>query len=225
LQIHLHDITIPVAEIVSEIIDELNAEYRSFLSGTSYDELASPSACLSVLRINGDYIEFFSLGDCVSIILTKDNKTEIFLDDSVVKLDGAVIENVISISRDKNITFSDALIYGRHQLIQNRKKLNKPDGYWILNLSGDGIKHAYTDSFPIGGIRCAAIMSDGFDEIVSLFRLYDYKTLMEKMENGDLDSLCDELFKLQDKDPAMDNYPRLSFRDDASAAWGKIAST
>ena len=40
-----------------------------------------------------------------------------------------------------------------------------------------------------------------------------------EMKSSSLDSLCDELFAEQEKDPSMDKYPRLNCRDDTSAVW------
>ena len=222
LQARLHDINKTIGEVVSDIISELRVEYKSFLSDAEYESFILPSACLSVLRINKNNIELFQIGDCVSLISTINDEIKVFLDDSVPKLDGAVVKNVVNISREKKIPYSDALVYSKEQLIHNRKKLNKSDGYWILDLSGSAIKHAYVNSFKVCDVRAAAIMSDGFAEIVELYGLYDYKTLMEKMAGGGLYSLCEELFKAQDEDSTMDKYPRLKLRDDSSAAWCSV---
>lgn len=222
MQARLYDVGREIKDIVLEAVNELNDEYKRLLPSAEYDSLATPSACLSVLRLNSDMIEFFQIGDCVSVILNKDNEVEVFLDDSVPKLDNMVIDTVIKISREKNIPYSDALIYGKEQLIHNRRKRNTPDGYWILDLSGIGVEHAYTKSFPVCDVKAAAIMSDGFADIVDLFHLYDYKTLMEKMESTGLNSLCDELFNAQDEDHTMVNYPRLKHRDDSSVAWFNV---
>ena len=178
-----------------------------------------PSACLSVLRVKGDKIEFFQLGDCVTIFLKTNDEIDVFLDDSVPKLDDAVVSNVLKISHEKGIAYADALIYGKEQLIYNRKKLNTPGGYQILELTGAGIEHAYTSTFSVCNLKAVSILSDGFAEIVDLYGLYDYKTLIYKMQTCDLDLLCDELFAAQNKDYTMEKYPRLKHRDDSSAVW------
>ena len=219
LQTRLHDIGKPIKDIVSEITNELCTQFKRFLAGAEYDLLDMPSACLSVLRAKGDKIEFFQLGDCVTIILKTNGEIDVFLDDSVLKLDNAVVSNVLKISREKSIPYADALIYGKEQLIHNRKKLNTPGGYEILELIGAGIEHAYTSNFSGYNIKAVSILSDGFAEIVDLYELYDYKTLMNKMETCDLNLLCDELFAAQNKDYTMGKYPRLKHRDDSSAVW------
>ena len=222
LQERLYDMSKTIKDILLEIISELNYEYTDFLSGGDCDALAMPSAGLSILRLNGDTIELFQLGDCVAIVLTKDNNIMVLFDDSLQKLDKEVIKNTIDISHKSKISFSKALMYVKDQLIRNRKRFNKPDGYWILDLSGVGVYHAYISNFAVRDVKAAAVMSDGFAEIVDLFKLYDYRNLLKKMEDDSLDSLCDELFKAQDTDPFMDKYPRLKRHDDSSAAWCAI---
>jgi len=222
LQIRLQRMDEKIEDILSEIIDELRAEYETFLPNADPNPFAMPSASLSILRLNRGCIELFQLGDCVTVLTTKDCDVEVFWDDSVVNLDNAVIETIVNISHEKKISYPDALMYKRDYLIHNRKKCNVPDGYWILDLSGIGIRHAYTNSFPACNVTAAAILSDGFAEIVRLYELYDYKRLMEQIEKYSLHLLCDELFKAQDQDVSMAKHPRLKHRDDSSAAWCSI---
>lgn len=223
LQERLYNTDKTIGNIVSEIINELRAEYDVFLSGEECDIVAMPSSGISILRLNGEKIEIFQLGDCMTMLLKKDDTVEVFIEEALPKLDAEVIQNIVKISYEKKITCSDALVYVKDQLIHNRKKLNKPDGYWTLDLSGVGIDNAYENSFPVCEMRAAAVMTDGFAEITDLFKLYDYSTLMKKFESEDLETLCDELFKAQDTDPTLDKYPRFKLRDDTSVAWFMVS--
>ncbi|MFY9297460.1 MAG: protein phosphatase 2C domain-containing protein, partial [Limnochordia bacterium] len=222
LQVRLRDVSLDIAEVLHQVTAELSAEYTRYLSNAKPDPLAAPSASLSIFRLRGEVIELFQLGDCLSIVTEINGRIETFLDDAVSKLDNAVIQHVLDVSRRKNISFSEALVYGQDMLIQNRNKRNTPDGYWVLDLSGVGIQHAVTRRFPTDEIHSLAVMSDGFAEIVSLYKLYDHQSLMKRMEECSLESLCDELFKVQAQDLTMEKYPRLKFRDDASAAWCRV---
>ena len=221
LQVRLRDVSLEISDVLHQVIAELNAEYTKFLSNAKPDPLATPSASLSIFRLRGEKTELFQLGDCLSILCDRNGNIKTYLDDSVSKLDSAVIQNVIAISRQKNIPFSEALAYGQDQLIQNRNKRNTPDGYWVLDLSGVGIEHAVTCSFPVDESIFSCDV-DGFAEIVGLYKLYDHDTLMKQMENCSLELLCDELFQVQDQDLTMDKYPRLKFRDDSSVAWCQV---
>jgi hypothetical protein len=223
LQERLCDAAKTIDTIVTESIKELREEYNAFLLGVKCDTLAMPSAGMAAIRTNGENIEVFHIGDCSAVLLVNDGRSPLLLQaEQLVKLDEGVINDVVSISKEKNIPFSEALIYGKEQLIINRKKLNKPDGYWILDLTGFGVEHACTHTFNICDVRVAAVMTDGFSELVDLIEAYDFKGLLEQMENGDLGEMCDTLFKAHDEDPTFDKYPRFKLHDDSSAAWGRI---
>jgi hypothetical protein len=222
LKERLGNTTKTIAVIVSEAIRELRTEYENFLSETECDTLAMPSAGMAAIRVNGDNIEVFHIGDCSAILLTNDGKPIHLQAEALVKLDDGVISNVVEVSKKKNISFSEALVYGKEQLIINRKKLNKPDGYWILDLTGVGVEHACIHSFSVCDVQVAAVMTDGFSELVDLVGFYDYKGLLEHMETRDLALMCDELFKAHDEDPTFDKYPRFKLHDDSSAAWCRI---
>jgi len=121
LKERLCDMSKTIGDVVSEIIGQLNIEYKKFLCGEKCDILAMPSSGLSILRLNVGKIEFFQLGDCIAVLLTKDNEVKILRDNSLPNLDNSVIKNVANISREKNIPFSEAMKYSKNQLIYNRK--------------------------------------------------------------------------------------------------------
>ena len=219
LQERLHDMSRTINDIVSEVTSELSTEYNELLSGDVCDTLDMPSAGISILRINGETLEHFQLGDCMALIIDKYGVVKKLFNESLTNLDNEVIRNMVDISREKNIPISETLVFVKDQLICNRRKLNKPGGYWILDPTGIGIKHALESKFSVKDVKSFAVMSDGFYEIVDLFKLYDYKTLMEKMCSNSLERLYDELYQEQEADPTLDKYPRFKLRDDASVAW------
>ena len=108
-------------------------------------------------------------------------------------------------------------------LIANRKYKNKEDGYYILNLSGEGIPHARTLSFDIDDVVSIGACTDGFYQLVDCFHKYPDDSLFTAMETTKLEDMKANLFTLQENDPGCNNYPRLKFRDDTSAMITKIS--
>jgi len=218
----LSDTKKSILEIITEVIRILHSQYTAYSTDAPIKEEDLPSACLSIFRMNKNKLEYFQLGDCVSLVKFKSGETKILFDNSVPILDTKVISHIKIESKRQNKPIIDVLSFGKEMLIENRKKKNTESGYWILDITGSGIIHAELNAFNICDIGQFAIMSDGFAEIVDLYHVYTHDTLMQAMAEKSLEALCKELWLAQDSDPLMIKFPRLKHRDDASAVWCEI---
>ena len=144
-------------------------------------------------------------------------------DDKLAFFDGKVIKRMQEIHNETGIDILDARKQCENMLIANRKYKNKEDGYYILNLSGEGIMHARTLTLDIDDVASIAACSDGFYQLVDCFHKYpNPESLFDTMEITKLSDMRDELFDMQDSDPVCNNYPRLKLRDDTCAIWAQI---
>ena len=170
-----------------------------------------------------DKIEFYGLGDCTGAVKMKDGNVEVLKDTRLCALDGGVIERMEELHRETGISVLEAKEECNDLLLNNRNKRNKEGGYWILDLSGVGIEHAITCSWPIESVKTMFACSDGFAQLVDTFGIYEnYKELMEATQSVSLLSLCDTLFDAQNNDPEANEFPRFKLRDDTSCLWGII---
>ena len=219
LQERISNIKKGIPEIITEVIEALHSQYTTYCTVASAKNEDLPSACLSVFRTSKDKLEYFQLGDCVSLIKFKNGEIKVLFDDAVPILDHKVVSHIKAESKRQSKPIIGVLKFGKEMLIENRKKKNMNGGYWILDTTGVGISHAEVHTFDINDISQFSIMSDGFAEIVDLYRIYTYDKLILTMAEHGLEALCKELWDAQDSDPLMEKFPRLKHRDDASAVW------
>ena len=217
----------PTEEILRDIIGELNGIYcrTAAEKGLEVPE-DSPSAGIALFRRAGDRIAFFGLGDCTGVVQLKDGTTVILRDNRLSELDGGVLAKMAEYHRETGISVLKAREICNDLLLANRKKRNQEDGYWILDLSGAGIRHALTAAWQADSVKSIFVCSDGFAQLADTFGLYeDYPALMEAAQTMPLTELCDILFKAQDMDPQANRFPRFKLRDDTSCLWGNILRT
>ena len=213
----------PTGQILEEILRPLHQQYFAALQEKGIPEPDdSPSAGLALFRKRNGRLEFFGLGDCVGVAALPDGKEFYSLDTSLPNLDGSVLDAMVQLHQKKNIPVLQTKLLCNDMLLANRKKRNRPDGYWVLDLSSENaIANARERVFPLTEPVTVAAFSDGFSELADVFRFYkDYSALFAAMQTGDLESLCQRLCYAQDEDPDCNHYPRFKLRDDTCAIWG-----
>jgi hypothetical protein len=219
LSLCLSDLRRSISEIVSGITRELLYEFKEFPTGKKCDELYMPSASISVFRINGDSLEFFQLGDCTSAIAYKPGLVIPLLDPTLPNLDYLVIQDLLKLSQKHKVSNIYVVPYVMERVLAHRALKNKPDGYWVLDLTGKGIPHAETRVTKLEEVKSFAVMSDGFSQTVDLVSMFDMATLMQTLDKERIKDIIVQLFAIREDDPLFDKYPRLKLHDDTSIAW------
>lgn len=200
--------------------DSESSEFMEYSSGQAY---LSPSASISIFRINGTFLEYYGLGDCTATIQFQDGSIRIIHDDAITLMDQKVIEIMAELARKKGVTVRDAKNEIIPLLIENRNKKNIQEGYWSLDATGIGIAHGIHLNFPLQEVKSVSLMSDGFAQICETFYLVrNFEELHEKMTREDLADMVQELFDIQDTDPDYNQYPRFKHRDDTTAIYSLV---
>ena len=214
----------PTATIISDIIKELNDTYVNALAEKGMEPPSdSPSAGITLFRQMDGRIEFFGLGDCTGVLRKTDGEVIVLKDTRLSILDEQVLRKMAEMHHQTGISVLDAREKCNDLLLLNRSMRNKDGGYWILDLSGDGVEHALICSWPENSVKTFFACSDGFAQLTDVFGIYkDYAELLEEAENTDLIKLCDTLFTAQTQDHEANRFPRFKFRDDTSCLWGKL---
>ena len=212
------------SEILYEILSELHEVYFGKLSEKNRLIPAdSPSAGIALFRERNGYVDFFGLGDCIGAFTNIYNKTKLLYDGALSELDSMAINYMVDIKNNQGLSLLEAKDKSIDMLIKNRKLRNKPNGYWILDLSAIGVSHAITFRKPIEQIKTISVFSDGFSQLVDCFGEFEnYSQLHVQMQNNSLIDLYRKLCNLQENDPYCNEYPRFKFRDDASAVWALV---
>ncbi len=219
----IHDPSLTIQQMLTQICNICLNEYLGF---TEIHKLEtppdSPSASLSLLRVCGQSLEYYGLGDCVSVIEYKDNTSRVLHDDTISRFDNNVIKEMVRIHQESGISVLEARTRCNDLLIENRKKRNQPDGYWTLDIEGRGLAHATYEKLEYNQISSLSVFSDGFAQLVDVFHVFKtYEELHAAMKKTPLAELYRMLVAIQNRDPHANKYPRFKLRDDASCVIAK----
>jgi len=213
-------------EILTDIIKIVNKEYMEAAKIKGIEPPSdSPSAGIALFRYRNGLVEYFGLGDCTGIIGKTNGEIQVFKDTCLNSLDRNVLEEMARLHKETGISVIEARKKCNDMLLVNRKKRNKTDGYWILDLSGEGIVHARHAEIILNKDESLNVFvcSDGLAQLTETFGKYDnYAEMFRTVQHTSLEELCKTLFLLQEKDPDANDYPRFKFRDDTCCVHGKF---
>lgn len=214
----------PTQDILREVIGELRQEYETRIKTLGWTEPPDmPSACLAIFREMGEDVEFFGLGDCIGVAQLQDGTLWSSCDVMLPALDNTVIEQMKKIHTEQGVSIFEAREQCNDLLLENRMKMNRPGGYWILETSGAGLPHARVQRWKKQELRAVSTFSDGFAQLTEVFHIYvDYAAIHQGMVQTPLQDMVAQLFAAQEQDPQGNQFPRLKFRDDTCALWAKV---
>lgn len=215
------DKNISIPEALHLASDLLKKQLNS--AENSHADLAYPSASIMIARDLNDKIELFSIGDCTALIKLSGHAGErVIHDDSVTKLDNSILDLLAEKHKTTGISVDELLPSVKDLLIANRKKMNRKDGYWIFDPTGEAIQNGTHLLFPKKAVESIALMSDGFYCITSINPDYDSKNLTKALETTPADELIDYIFHEYENDAHLNKFPRFKLKDDASVVFAKI---
>ena len=180
-----------------------------------------PSASLVLAREVQSGLEFTNLGDSVIVWRCGDAPANRFGSSKVSCLD-ETLHRVLDQAQASGLPRSEAVEQARALARENRKLMNQPEGYWVLDLSGAGLPHAQIELCPDAGPIDVLLMTDGFSRLVEVYRAYDWNGLLDRALESGLALLYDELREIEAADEGCARFQRLKPRDDATAvllAW------
>ncbi len=203
-------------EVVITCIDEVKNLLKK-IHPYKIEKIDLPSASISIIRLNNNRLEVFSLGDCTTIIKYKTAEIITVYDNTVTKLDNEVIEEMINLRKRKGINIIDTRNLVNELLIKNRYKKNTENGYWILGFEKEAVKHAYYKEFDLEKIDKVYMMSDGMAEYYEeLGIVSSVNEFIDELDTKGVDTLYREMRKVQEEDNLCNKYPRIKPKDDAS---------
>jgi hypothetical protein len=185
-----------------------------------------PSASVAIARLTPTDLEFFSLGDCTTLIGHTDGAVESVHDMSVTRLDAAVISRMVQLAHANGTSVRAAREMVGEELRAHRMLMNQDrDGYWIADLTGVGVDHATTLRRRIDEIRDVALMTDGFAAACDILRLVDGpRPFLEALRTDGADMLGTQIVHTLDSDPDYERFPRLKHRDDMAVVHATVSA-
>jgi len=212
------DPDIPIAVLLTQVITQCADAYAAALPCTPETGDVKPSAALAFVRHTRGSVELVTIGDCEILFWLEAGATVMRHCDSgnLVELENKTIALARRLlTADPDIS-QEALIAGlRPQLVENRKRMNQPGGYWILGLDTNAIAHIHHRVLPAGQMTLA-LASDGFLRMRDLFGILGNADLLDICSLAQFDHFYGQLRQLEDASGSITRHPRVKLRDDAS---------
>jgi hypothetical protein len=104
----------------------------------------------------------------------------------------------------------------RRQILENRTKLNHPEGYWVVNPRRPWAGRELRFQAKVMPGQPIVLATDGFMRLVDVFAVYSDASLHARLAAGEGDDLIKELRALERGDPMAGAYPRVKTHDDAT---------
>ena len=203
--------------VLSRLEPEVHAAFRETTEHVpSIDDHQAPSACLGLIEIQtgeGGQAAILGrfLGDVVVLVPTKqgivrwsDERAKPFERKTLASL-GAQEHAPGSIPEPV-----------RRQILENRAKLNRPDGYWVVNPIRAWAGHELRFEAHVTPGVPIVLATDGFMRLVDVFGAYSDSTLHARLAAGQGGDLMEELRDRERSDLMAGAYPRVKTHDDAT---------
>ncbi|HBO4249603.1 TPA: protein phosphatase 2C domain-containing protein [Pseudomonas aeruginosa] len=210
--------------LLRRLLNDIQGDFRA-QSGRDWHDLEDmPAACLSLLRIRGGEIELLNIGDSRILVEGADGQVRSFGDSALHELDRQSLAHFCRM-REEHPQWDHAELFkaSRPRVRQNRLLMNKPEGYWALDISDRWLGQVQRETLPLAALRSFVLMTDGFDRLVEPFRRYTDEQLLRRLEDVGVSAMLDELREIEQGDDQALAFPRFKIHDDASALWGRIA--
>jgi hypothetical protein len=175
-----------------------------------------PSACLGLVRLqdapDGQLVlEGRFLGDVVALVPAEEGIVR-WSDERAKPFERRTLA-VLGASDRRPGEIPEAV---RRQILENRNRLNHPDGYWVVNPRRPWAGRELRFQARIALDRPVVLATDGFMRLVDVFAAYSEVALYDRLAAGAGESLMQELRELERSDPAAEAYPRVKIHDDAT---------
>lgn len=203
-------------QFIDDMIQYLKDSYED-LGLIGMDRVDIPSASMVLIRNRLDMIEIISLGDCTTIVEKKTGDFEVIHDDRVSVLDQKVVEKMLEISKEKNITIEEARNYVTDLLIANRMKKNTINGYAVLGLDQIPLDEMNIRRYHLTELLNICAYTDGIAEYYTDLGIVDSISIFyEKVQEIGISQIINNLREVENKDLNCIKHPRLKAKDDAS---------
>lgn len=198
---------------IKERLINLSKDAYQYLNLDTDDSAYLPSASLSWVEELEDEYHIGILGDCEVTVITKSDEIIRYYSDNLHKFDSNAINKMIEIATEKRINIIDAKEYIKDILIENRKKINQPNGYSAYTISKNLVINEKSFYIKKDEVKEIYLYSDGFSQSFEHLKIYNSHKDMFK-NSLDLDLEIAKIKETAFNDPYCNKYPRFKKIDD-----------
>jgi hypothetical protein len=205
----------PLPEVVREGVSVLESAYHSFEGSHDTGILGHPLAAGALVRFDDEYIEYLLSADCSLAVERADGTVETVLGDGPRTLDQRVVDEIRRRKAD-GLTHEAAKRATRSMIVDNRRELNRPGGYWALSFDERAVDHARGSTLSTADVDGLALFSDGFERLTEQYDALTYEALFETVRAEGPEPLFERLRRIERDDDDCTEYPRIKPQDDAA---------
>jgi len=205
----------------TEVLNRLEAEIEArFQSATAHlpgrHVHHAPSACLGLVQIREAdggtvKVEGFFLGDVVALVPTEQGIVR-WTDERAKPFEGKTLAALGAGGHEPGV-IPEAV---RRQILDNRTRLNQPDGYWVVSPCQPWAGHELRFEAKVPAGEPIVLATDGFMRLVDVFSAYSDHALHAALAESRGDDLIEELRALERGDSLSGAFPRVKMHDDAT---------
>jgi hypothetical protein len=207
----------PTRDLIRAIIERCRDALEREASRSAGGPHEHPSAALAMVRLGGEVVEFTTLGDCRIAHAGEDGIATLFGRSTLGPIEDrtiALVETVLS--RNPDITPAELKEAILPQLRENRRLMNRPEGYWVLGTEPAAADHLDIATFPARPGQRFAMASDGYLRLVELFSVATPDDLLDIGDEKGFEYWLGRLRSLEKEEGSCRRFPRVKTHDDAS---------
>jgi Protein phosphatase 2C len=213
----LADLDLKLSEILSQLIQNLIADWNEVAGKLNLPEnYDPPAACLILAKSYDKVWKAVRLGDSCLLARTSDGGLRVVAASPNNTLDHWLASEANK-RRDAGLLDMSALLAEfRPQLTAGRKLRNTPEGYSILEVSPTSTKFAeYID---LGSPSALLLCTDGYYRAVDCYRLFNGEGLLEASIKAEgVGEVLKHIRTIEISDPTCQKFPRFKPADDTTA--------
>jgi len=178
---------------------------------------AMPSAGAALLRRDGDVLEIATLGDVKVWLIGPEGAVTLMRGGDVLEaLDAQALSALREIRAGQgDIALKAARVQLDPLLRENRAKMNREGGYWVLSLDPACLDGMEVLRVPVTQVRQVLMATDGFYDLWGVYGA-PFAQVLDGLTKGQGAYWLDRLRTIERADPEGLLYPRFKTHDDAS---------
>ena len=182
-------------------------KYCNIPNGKEYRWAASVAA----VRLSGDMIEIFSIGDCRILAITKEKEVKFIAEPP--DHDAGLLKEWVNYS-DQGFDIATIGTLMSDKFRAHRKMVNIE--YGDLNGENEAQEFFKEDKIPTEGLRSIVLFTDGF-ELPCIKQDDKWNEFVSLYEAGGLIGILSKVRERERCDPEFKQFPRFKLHDDAAA--------
>lgn len=208
--------TMPTTQALALAGTSVAKDYLQLPGATELSREGRPNGSVAILRWTTNELEVVMLGDCTAVVTLRDSTARVVHDATLDALDQQNYDRMYRYATTHHTTMAEARRVLNDRFIQNRLKMNEPNGYWAADTTCRGFGHELVERFPLDQVTGAFACSDGFAAAVDMEVCAHATDLAARVLAGKGAQLADALRAAELADKDLLQHHRSKVSDDAT---------